>query len=141
MRMLKYFIPIVLLFFHTTSYAEAVKVPLPLNDLPDFTISKGQVVYQRYCFFCHGEKGEGDGQNAFSLPSRPADFNKIVPERNDEQLFAIIKQGGIKNNLSSTMPSFENTLSELQIRQLIMYLKNLVILIDAKGDNVNSGAQ
>ena len=129
MRILKYAIPIVLLFIHTTSHAGVINEPLPLNDLPDFSISKGQVVYQRYCLFCHGEKGEGDGQNAFSLSKRPADLNNIVPERNDEQLFAIIKHGGI---LSSIMPSFENTLSELQIKQLIMYLKNLVVLNDAK---------
>jgi len=141
MRVLRYFIPIVLLFFYATSHAAAIKEPLPLNDLPDFTISEGQVVYQRYCLFCHGEKGEGDGQNAFSLPSRPADLNKIVLERSDELLLAIIKQGGIKNNPSSIMPSFENTLSELQIKQLIMYLKNLLILIDAKVDKVNSDAQ
>ena len=141
MRVLRYFIPIVLLFFHATSHTAAIKEPLPLNDLPDFTISEGQVVYQRYCLFCHGEKGEGDGQNAFSLPSRPANLNKIVLERSDEQLLAIIKQGGIKNNPSSIMPSFENTLSELQIKQLIMYLKNLLILIDAKVDKVNSDVQ
>jgi mono/diheme cytochrome c family protein len=102
----------------------AEKPPLPISELPAFTISSGQVIYQRYCLFCHGEKGEGDGQNSFSLPTRPADLTMIIPERTDEQLFAVIQQGGAKSNLSPAMPAFENTFSKRQINQLILFLKN-----------------
>lgn len=125
MRVLKYLIPAILLSIYTASYATSDKVPLPFNDLPDFTIPKGQVVYQRYCLFCHGEKGTGDGPNGLSLPKRPADLTKIIPERNNEQIFTVIQQGGAKNNLSSAMPSFEHTLSERQTRQLILFLKKI----------------
>jgi mono/diheme cytochrome c family protein len=105
----------------------AEKPPLPIHDLPDFTISRGQVLYQRYCLFCHGETGRGDGQNSFSLKTRPADLSQIVPDRNDEQLLDVIIQGGAEKNLSPAMPSFGHTLTEKQIRQLIIFLRNFPI--------------
>ena len=116
------FLFILLTIFATASRASD-NPPLALAELPDLTISQGQYLYQRYCLFCHGENGEGDGQNAFSVPKRPADLNEVAPERNDEQLFTVIKHGGAKNNLSPAMPSFEHTLSERQINRLIIYLK------------------
>ena len=124
MRMLKYLIPALLLSISTSSYSASDSVPLPFNDLPDFTVLKGQVMYQRYCLFCHGEKGEGDGPNGLSMAEHPADLRKIVPERENEQLFTVIQQGGAKNNLSPAMPSFEHTLSARQMRQLILYIKS-----------------
>ncbi len=123
MKILKYLITFVLLIIFAVTSKASDKPPLALAGLPDFTISQGQYLYQRYCLFCHGENGGGDGQNAFSLPKRPADLNEVVPERNDEQLFAVIIQGGVKNILSPAMPSYELTLSKQQIRQLILYLK------------------
>ncbi len=101
------------------------KPPLSIRELPDFTIAPGQVIYRRYCLFCHGETGKGDGQNSFSLATRPADLHHIIPARSDKLLAEVILQGGAKTGLSPAMPPFEHTLSEKQIRQLIISLENL----------------
>lgn len=125
MKALKFFLPMLLLLLLTVFATAEDRSPLSFNELPDFTVTKGSVTYQRYCLFCHGQNGEGDGQNAFSLPVRPADLTVIVPVREDKQLLAVISNGGANNSLSSAMPAYQQTLSTEQIKQVMEYIKNL----------------
>lgn len=104
--------------------AASATQPLPVRSLPDFTISRGQVLYQRYCLFCHGKTGAGDGQNAYSLPRPPADLGKILLERTPEQLIAVVRGDKSTDPSRRTMPSFAATLSNLQINELLEYIQN-----------------
>lgn len=123
MRGVKYGILLLLVFVCSAANAASNKPPLSIQILGDFTISKGHILYQRYCLFCHGESGKGDGQNAFSLSKRPADFTLTLPRPEKEKMGAVIRQGGEKNNLSHDMPSFSKTLSDKQITLLVEYIQ------------------
>ena len=37
-------------------------------------LSKGRVVYERYCVICHGEKGDGQGLIASLFHAKPRNF-------------------------------------------------------------------
>jgi len=113
-----------ILLFHAPLTSASDRMVLPVQGLPEFTIPKGRILYQRYCLFCHGENGAGDGQNAFSLPNRPADLSQVVARRSQEQLIAAIKGDGAEDSRGS-MPSFGRTLSDPEISQLIEFISNV----------------
>ncbi len=46
--------------------------PRPLEN--DNTISAGRRIYERRCAVCHGERGDGNGNRAGELYTRPRDF-------------------------------------------------------------------
>ena len=37
-------------------------------------LEKGKSVYEKYCIYCHGERGEGDGVVAPTLNPKPRNF-------------------------------------------------------------------
>ena len=96
-------------------------------ELPEFRIGRGAVLYERYCIFCHGESGEGDGLNAFTLPVRPrdlADAETMAPKTDDE-LVRVILQGGPAAGLSPYMPAFAFTLTPRQAGFLVEHIRTL----------------
>jgi mono/diheme cytochrome c family protein len=99
--------------------------PLIVKELPDFRIAKGEVLYARYCSFCHGESGAGDGLNAYSMPIKPRNFNdqEIMAIKSDAELEKVILSGGVSQGLSQYMPAFGRTLSNLEFKHLIKYIR------------------
>lgn len=91
-------------------------------------VEAGKVVYQKRCIFCHGDEGGGDGVASERLMPKPRDFtmglykyrttpNGMLPT--DDDLFHAISKG-----LPGTgMPGWEGTLSELERRNVIQYIK------------------
>lgn len=107
---------------------ELNKTPLLIRELPEFRISKGEVLYTRYCSFCHGDTGAGDGLNAYSLPVKPRNLNDQdrMAQKTDGELEKVILLGGTSQGISNYMPAFNNTLSNLEARHLVIYIrKNL----------------
>jgi len=100
---------------------------LTVKELPKFRISKGEVLYGRYCGFCHGDTGAGDGLNAYSIPVKPWDLTDrtVIARRTDEELTRVIRAGGPSLELSQYMPAFEKTLSPVQTRYLVDYIRRL----------------
>jgi mono/diheme cytochrome c family protein len=39
---------------------------------------RGKALYQRYCIFCHGQYGDGNGESALYLDPKPRDFTKAT---------------------------------------------------------------
>jgi cytochrome c oxidase cbb3-type subunit I/II len=39
---------------------------------------RGHALYQRYCIFCHGQQGDGNGESAPYINPKPRDFTKAV---------------------------------------------------------------
>ena len=74
------------------------------------------------CQICHGKRGDGKGQLAsqFNPPPRNFACAETVFDVSDGQLFWIIKNG----SPGTSMPSFK-TLSDDQIWQLVLYIKQL----------------
>ncbi len=87
----------------------------------------GQVIYEKKCALCHGEKGDGSGPAAPLLDPRPRDFTKgkykirtsasgRLPT--DADLFRVISEG----MPGTSMPAWK-VLPEKDRRDLVAYVK------------------
>jgi mono/diheme cytochrome c family protein len=99
--------------------------PLLIRELPEFRISKGEVLYNRYCSFCHGDTGGGDGLNAYSMPIKPRNFydQDLMAQKTDEELEKVVLTGRASQGLSEYMPPFSKTFSKLETKQLVRYIR------------------
>ena len=97
--------------------ADSLKNPLAVSQE---SISKGEELYNMYCFSCHGDTGYGDGPAGGSMGIRPANFHdqKVIKQK-DGALFWKLTNG--KGN----MPPFKEALTEEQRWQLIVFLREL----------------
>jgi mono/diheme cytochrome c family protein len=98
---------------------------LTIRELPEFRITKGEVLYDRYCAFCHGDTGAGDGLNAYSIPVKPRNFNDrtVSNLRTNEFLAEVIRYGGDYQGLSNYMPVFDKSLSAGQVGDLVDFIR------------------
>ncbi|MBM2838338.1 MAG: hypothetical protein HW415_963 [Deltaproteobacteria bacterium] len=90
---------------------------------------KGKAVYDKYCFYCHGREGRGDGAIAIAVTPHPADFvgDKKKMAKSDEELFESISEG-IKRDIGSeemAMPRWKDILSEEEIWDVLAYVREL----------------
>ncbi len=99
--------------------------------------NKGKVVYERYCWWCHGRDGAGDGPAAPYLSPPPRDFtyglykwkstpfDEITPSHGD--FLKMLTGGGSGaggSGLSGTaMPGWEKTLTREEKNAVISYIK------------------
>ena len=85
------------------------------------------VVYQKWCAGCHGATGRGDGPNAKFLPISPSQHANasIMQLRSDDALFDTIFGGGAIMNRSARMPAFGESLTTVQVRALVRYIRTL----------------
>jgi mono/diheme cytochrome c family protein len=81
----------------------------------------GKEYYETYCMVCHGEKGEGDGFNAFNLNPRPTNL-AIAQKQGDERLFKAISNGSVSVGRSPLCPPWGTTLRKDRIKSIIAYL-------------------
>jgi len=89
---------------------------------------QGRQLFNQYCDICHGNRGEGDGFNAYNLDPRPHSLADSVYMRalTDESLTEIITFGGRGVNKSIMMPAYQNTLSKMQISDVVAYIRTFV---------------
>lgn len=122
-------ITLLLLFPVTLGFAGEKPVPpidpLSLDQLPEFTISQGEVIFQRYCVFCHGESGRGDGLNASLLATPPRDLGNqaFLADNSDGDLSRIILKGGKVVGKSPAMPSFGLTITPDHAEMVVSYIR------------------
>lgn len=83
---------------------------------------RGEELYRAHCLICHGETGRGDGPAGLSVNPRPADFTKPqgIDDHSDGELFWYISRG----IAGSSMPAFENILSEEERWILVHYIRS-----------------
>jgi mono/diheme cytochrome c family protein len=107
------------------SQIEALAVPHePTDPLADAR-TRGEKVYRHYCQICHGESGKGDGFNASRLEPHPRNFTdaKLWQKIRDDRVYDAIAQGGTANGKSVLMPAWRHTLTERQIRDVMVFIK------------------
>jgi len=99
---------------------DAARTKNPVDATPE-SIARGKKLYTTNCLFCHGEKGDGTGPVAASLPTKPADLTnkQEVAKYSDGELFWMITKG------KKPMPGFEKTLSEQDRWHVINYVRTL----------------
>jgi copper transport protein len=90
--------------------------PFPVNAE---SIDTGRGIYAQVCSTCHGLTGLGDGPQAPSLPSRPADLSVHVPIHTDSELFEFIRDG----IPGTAMPGQVGVLDEAEMWHLVNFLR------------------
>jgi|GEM_PF-6604617 len=78
--------------------------------------------FTTYCSACHGRSGKGDGPAAIALQPKPRNLtdSNFQKKRTDDELVTVILSG------KGAMPSFKAQLTEIQIRDLVGYIRTLV---------------
>ena len=107
--------------------ARAPSAAAPVADAAAPDAARGKVVFENYCVSCHGPRGEGDGPVAASLDPKPARLGDraTMSSKPDDDLFAIIKNGGASVGRSAMMAPWGGLLSDAQIRDVIAYIRSL----------------
>ena len=90
-------------------------------------IERGKQTFAIYCANCHGTDGKGDGVAGQNLPIKPQNLTegRILNALPDHFLHSIIAHGGQSVGLSPLMPNFTPFLSDVQIREVIAYIRTL----------------
>lgn len=95
-------------------------------------VALGQQLYSTRCAGCHGTNLQGQPnwqqpQAGGMLAAPPLDASGPSVQRTDQQLFAIIAEGGqafVQPDQVSGMPPFGGSLSDAQIWALVSYMKS-----------------
>jgi len=91
-------------------------------------VQAGKAIYERLCMNCHGPTGQGGRMAAMlAVPPRNLADQAYMSTRSDQQLFAVISQGGTAVGLSAAMTAFGNQLAEQQLWDTVAYVRTLAV--------------
>jgi len=95
--------------------------------IPSAWASSAEDNYKTYCWQCHGMQGDGMGLNVRDMSVQPRDHTskKSMAGRTDEDLFNVIKHGGLAIDKSVLMPPWADTFTDDEIHELVSYLLRL----------------
>lgn len=99
--------------------------------------ARGRGTYEHYCQICHGEEGKGDGTNSSLLETQPRDFTDPAfweKQTTEQRVFDAISEGGVVNGKSVLMPAWGRTLTDDQIRDLIVFVREFATAPEAQGE-------
>lgn len=88
-------------------------------------IKRGEVVFKSNCILCHGVNGDGKGRAAKLYNPPPADLTRS--DKNDDYKAMIIRLGGKAMGRSQVMPPWEGQLSDQEIKDLLKYLRSILV--------------
>lgn len=111
-----------------TMFFAGLSVTVMVSTAQTGLASTAQENFEWYCAQCHDLDGGGDGINSVDeLPVGPMALNsaKEMIKFTDDQIVQTITQGGPVNNLESLMPTWGNTLTEKEIKELVRYVRSL----------------
>ena len=86
----------------------------------------GETIFLRYCQGCHGPDGRGGGKGFMPHvgPLARKGYIETVP---DEYLAAVIAEGGLAVGKSGYMPSWQTTLTQQDIADVIAFIRTFVV--------------
>ncbi len=92
-------------------------------------LAVGEKLYNKYCFYCHGKEGRGDGAIGIGLPLKPVDFvgDTETMKKSDDVLYQSIARG-IHRKIggeSLQMPQWDLIMKEEEIRDVLAYIRYL----------------
>lgn len=96
-------------------------------------IMAGERRYRLDCFSCHGISGGGDGYAASLFNPPPVNFRdpRVMNMKENSRIFAVIKEGGSKMlGRDSYMPAFGKGYNDLDMWDIVSYLRSLHIKVD-----------
>lgn len=86
------------------------------------TQTEGKRLFVHYCVACHGERGEGDGQNAYNLDPKPPNFRESLRAHPSSYWRQVIWGGTAEVGRSALCPPRGRNLSAEEIDALLAYL-------------------
>jgi mono/diheme cytochrome c family protein len=87
--------------------------------------TQGKRLFVHYCVTCHGDKGEGDGQNAYNLNPAPPNFKESLKATPSSYWKQIIEGGTAAIGRSPLCPPWGRELSGRQIDAIVSYMRTL----------------
>ena len=105
-------------------------IELDPENTGTYTGEAGKDNFIGNCSPCHGLTGKGDGPLMDTLgegvvPRNLSDAN-LLSARTDEFLFKVTKSGGAAVGFSEAMPSWKETFTDAEIKQIIHYVRNSI---------------
>ncbi|OGQ56241.1 MAG: hypothetical protein A3J24_02825 [Deltaproteobacteria bacterium RIFCSPLOWO2_02_FULL_53_8] len=93
------------------------------------SLEAGKKVYNKYCHFCHGMEGRGDGPVSIGISPHPADFTTDTKRmsKTDAELLKSLNDG-IKREIGGEamfMPSWKTILTEQEKVDVLAYVRFL----------------
>lgn len=85
----------------------------------------GKRLFAHYCPTCHGDTGEGDGQNAYNLNPQPPNFRESLKAHESSYWRQIVEGGSAAVGRSPQCPPRGRTLAAGDIDALVAYLEVL----------------
>ena len=86
---------------------------------------QGRHLFIHYCATCHGDQGQGDGQNASNLSPPPPDLTVSKNIRDAAYLRKAIAEGSASTGRSPLSPPWGRSLSPQEIDYLVSFCQSL----------------
>lgn len=100
------------------AWADTLENPFSGED--EAALSRGQEMYDVYCWTCHGVEGKGDGTAGMGMDPSPANFtSKEVAGQSDGALFWKLATG------RGNMVGYKDLFPEEVRWQIVTYLRHL----------------
>lgn len=85
----------------------------------------GKRLFAHSCATCHGDMGQGDGQNAYNLDPKPPDFSESLEVHQPPYWRQIIEGGSAAVGRSPQCPPWGPMLASSDLDALVAYLEVL----------------
>lgn len=82
----------------------------------------GKRLFVHYCATCHGDAGQGDGQNAYNLDPKPPSFLESLNVHQPSYWRQLIEGGSAAVGRSPQCPPWGHTLASSDLDALVAYL-------------------
>jgi mono/diheme cytochrome c family protein len=86
---------------------------------------QGKHLFEHYCVICHGDGGQGDGENAYNLNPPPPDLTTSKSAADENYLRRVIAEGSAAVGRSALSPPWGRNLSSQEIEYLVLYCRAL----------------
>jgi mono/diheme cytochrome c family protein len=109
----------------TDPLADAIRAEERGSGNLTYAESQGKALFSHYCATCHGDAGQGDGQNAYNLTPPPPDLTEPKRTSDEALLRKVIAEGSAAIGRSPLSPPWGRSLSPQEIDYLVAYCRAL----------------
>lgn len=102
-----------------TSTKTAGTQEVQVENLPQDSVERGEVLYEIHCLSCHGANGKGNGPQAAELESRPKNLSELAKTVPQFKFYMMVSRQ------KGQMPGWRTIFTDQEIADLENYLKTL----------------